>query len=629
MKSFKVFGLVAMAALALAACKNSGNNEPQKPEAQIQEAGFLKVQIAAPAQTGANAPARIGEYGNNYGQFNDGEAYEHTIETAVLVLFKGAGTDELQYTLHSAYELSNTSWNMQSSNPQVTKTGAIVQKIEQSGVETGESLYALVLINKHNYFTVAGTSLKDANGIVLNGTTAGDLIDFVLDETHRNFSAQSFFMTNMPYAQVGGGTNVPTGAVTKFLYPINPASIYASATDAAAGSAVTTVNVERALAKVSVTANNTNVTTDLNSYTGTVLGWFIDNTNPTTYVVRHCMEPVDNVYATSAYGYLQYVSTAATTYRFVAEQPVVPGSSYYRTFWAIDANYNTPATDLTTEAGKVVENWTMTYNPDGTLKDGRLRPVGSYYYCTENTFDIKHQSIANTTRVVVAIQFNNGQDFYTVEPSQSTGTIYDLAALQEDVISQVLNRVTATQWLEEYINGAVVTDAKSLFEVNVTPDTDVQGNNLGTATAVVVLKALQPTWLKAGKTIEGARSAWDLQYDQDWVDTNIAISYYKDGVCYYAALIKHFGDFETPWTESLEMDNTTEGVYGKNSTNFLGRYGVVRNNWYKVNITGVRTIGTSVVPPLTPDVPDDQVEKYIKVEINITPWVIRTQNVTL
>lgn len=627
MKKFQIFCLVAMAMMALTGCKKA-KDAVEDWEEYFKEEGYFKMSIAAPNQTGANAPQRIGEYGNNYGQFNDGEAFEHTIETAVLVLFKGVATnDESTYTLHSAYELANTSWSMQASNPQVTKTGDIVCKIEQAGLAQGESLFALVLINKHNYFTVQGTDLYNGAN-KLTGATAQVMANLLLDETHRNFSAQSFFMTNMPYAQVGGGTKTPTGATTKILYPIDPASIYPSATDAAAGSAVTTVNVERALAKVTVTANSTNVTTDLNHYTGTVLGWFIDNTNPTTYVVRHCAEPVGSLAAT-AYGYLQYVSTEATTYRFVSENPVVPGTNYYRTFWAIDSNYDTPATNLTTEAGKIVDNTIMKYNAQGAVISGRLRPVPGYYYCTENTFNIRHQSVNNTTRIVVAIQFNNGQDFYTIEPAKEVGTIYDLEAVKADVLSQVLNRVTATQWLEEYIDGAVVADATTLFDVTVTPDVDGDGKNLGTAKAEVVLQPLNGNMLKTGKTVADARTAWDAQYDQTWVNENIKISHYPNGVCYYAALIKHFGDFETPWEENLSMENTTEGVYGDNSNNFLGRYGVVRNNWYKVNITGVRTLGTSVVPPLTPDVPDDQVERYIKVEINITPWVIRTQDVKL
>lgn len=622
-------------AMLFAACSSSddviGNETSIKDVFGEDGTAMLRLSIAAPTQTTGSRV--IGAYGDNYGEFNNGEAYEHTVETAVLVLFKGAGDDEKEYTLHSAYELKNTNWSMEDSNPQVTKTGTIVQQIEQGNLTAGESLYALVLLNKHNYFTVDGTTLKDASSTVLNGKKASEVAAMLLDESHRNFSAQSFFMSNMPYTTIGGGNAAPTGAQTKVLYPVNPSSIYENETDALAGSATTTINVERALAKVSVTSSAATFTTeDGKASQGKVLGWFIDNTNPNTYVVRHCQETINPPYAASAYGYLQYASSkqGTPTYRFVSQNPVVnvadhQGNKYYRTFWAVDQNYDTPATGLTTEAGKVVENWVMTYNPDGSLKDGRLRPVGGYYYCTENTFDIKHQSVNNTTRVVVAMQFNNGNDFYTITPG-TTGEIFDAADLKDEVLSQVLNRVSASQWLFDYINGSVVTDSKSLFDVAITPDAVN-----GTATAEVTLKPLSTTQLKAEKTVAGATDAWNNQYDQSWVNNNINISYYKGGVCYYSALIKHFGDIETPWTGNISMDNNTgvNGVYGTSSNDYLGRYGIVRNNWYKVNITGVRTIGTSVVPPLTPDVPDDQVERYIKVDINITPWAIRYQDTKL
>lgn len=631
-------------AMLFAACSSNEelavNEKPIKDAFNEDGTATLRLNIAAPVQSGdftRGVTDEIGSYGDNYGQFNDGEKYEHTVESAVLVLFKGKDTEsELNFTLHSAYELKNTNWSMKDSNPQVTKTGAIVTKIQQGELENDEKLYALILLNKHEYFTVDGINLKNQAGTVLNGKPASVLRDQLLDEKNRNFAAQAFFMSNMPYTKVGGGTTPPTGATTNFLYPINPESIYSNETDALLGDATTTVNVERALAKVSVTSSSANVTTeDSNHSTGKILGWFIDNTNPSTYVVRHCQEPVDGTYAKSEYGYLQYLSDNATTYRFVAKNPVVDqanhkGEKYYRTFWGIDPNYNAPADDLVTEQGKVVENWTMTFNPNGTHKDGRLRPVGSYYYCTENTFDIKHQTEYNTTRVVVAIQFNNGQDFYTINPGE-TGEILPLAELKARVLQLVLERVTALQWLEEYLDKTKVTNyPDDVFDVTV--DTD---EAKGTATVAVVLKALQPSWLKSEKTIEGARGAWDLQYDQNWLNKNYAISYYKSGVAYYSALIKHFGDVETPWTEKSEMQNNTgvNGVYGTSSKNFLGRYGVVRNNWYKVNITGVRTIGSSVVPPLSPeptkDVPDDQVNKYIKVEINITPWAIRYQDTKL
>lgn len=632
----KFFSFVAIAAtMLMASCTKevlvevpaedqAANIEEQSVIDRFHDGvGAIALTIASPSSLGTRA---IGDYGTNYGEFNDGEAYEHTVETAVLVLFKGQGDNELAYTLHSAYELKNTSWDPQSSNNQVTKSGKIVQKIERGGLVDGDKLYALVILNKHNYFTVDADKHELKYGSeVLNTKPLEYCGTLLLDESNRNFAAQSFFMSNMPYTTTPGGSSAPTSTV-KILYPVDNASIYPSETDALAGSAITTINVERALAKVEVTSSsNTFTTTDGQDSEGEVLGWFIDNTNPKTYAVRHSVEPVDAPYSTSAYGYLGYKSQFHETYRFVSEFPVVAGKNWYRTFWAVDQNYNTPATGLTTKAGTIVDNTIMSYDGAGNLVSGNLRPVGKYYYCTENTFDIKHQSVKNTTRVVVAVKFNNGHDFYTVTPGE-TGVIWNVDDLKANIISQYLNRVYPAQWLDEYINGSVVTNPASLFEVTVTPNT-----TNGTATASIALKTLSLTQLKDGKTVNGATDAWNNNYEQSWINTNISLKYYKDGVCYYAALIQHFGESETPWTATASMENNTTaaGVYGTSSADYLGRYGVVRNNWYKVKLTGIRTLGTPTVPTLDGDEPDDQVEKFIKVEINIMPWAIRYQETTL
>lgn len=108
-----------------------------------------------------------------------------------------------------------------------------------------------------------------------------------------------------------------------------------------------------------------------------------------------------------------------------------------------------------------------------------------------------------------------------------------------------------------------------------------------------------------------------------------AISFYETGVSYYQALIRHFNDEETPWSAETGMTNNTESIYeGNDAPKYLGRYSVLRNNWYDINIASVRTLGSPVVPELTED-PDDTVESYITVKINVMPWAKRVQNVIL
>ena len=95
------------------------------------------------------------------------------------------------------------------------------------------------------------------------------------------------------------------------------------------------------------------------------------------------------------------------------------------------------------------------------------------------------------------------------------------------------------------------------------------------------------------------------------------IRYYKEGTSYYyATAIRHFNDDETPWTSGE--------AYG---IQHLGRYGVVRNNWYEVNINSISGPGEPEI--VEPGGPDDKAEGYIRAEINVLSWAKRSQNVDL
>ena len=98
-------------------------------------------------------------------------------------------------------------------------------------------------------------------------------------------------------------------------------------------------------------------------------------------------------------------------------------------------------------------------------------------------------------------------------------------------------------------------------------------------------------------------------------------AYYKGGVSYYPVKIRHFADGEVKkWDGPLTSYDTP--------ANFLGRWGVLRNNWYNIEISGVKTIGSPEVPEVYPT-PDDPSEAWISVEINVLSWAKRTQSAEL
>ena len=108
-------------------------------------------------------------------------------------------------------------------------------------------------------------------------------------------------------------------------------------------------------------------------------------------------------------------------------------------------------------------------------------------------------------------------------------------------------------------------------------------------------------------------------------DPIVGIATYKGGESYYIARIKHFGAL-TPWTEGQE----TYGANNEeNNTKYLGRYGVLRNNWYELTVGNVSGPGTPDVPTIKPKEPDDESYKYISVSVKILSWAKRSQNVDL
>ena len=113
-------------------------------------------------------------------------------------------------------------------------------------------------------------------------------------------------------------------------------------------------------------------------------------------------------------------------------------------------------------------------------------------------------------------------------------------------------------------------------------------------------------------------------------------------MAYYNVRIKHFGDYETPWSSTkpfmtLNSGETVADIYGigadpdNSAANFLGRYGVVRDNWYKLVVSGVKHIGTAEPIDVSKEtlIPDDEIDNYISIHVHILPWVIRNQIVDL
>ena len=92
----------------------------------------------------------------------------------------------------------------------------------------------------------------------------------------------------------------------------------------------------------------------------------------------------------------------------------------------------------------------------------------------------------------------------------------------------------------------------------------------------------------------------------------VGINTYLKGVTYYIARVKHFGDDKTSWSSG--------SAYDGHNDKYLGRYGMLRNNWYELNVGNVYGPGYPGVPPVDPTLPDDENEKYLSVSVKILSW---------
>ena len=566
---------VALAGLMLGSCSssddlNGGGSAPVKQDGN----GYVAFTINLPTQPSTRA-------GSFNDEFKDGMANEYAVKDATLLLFQGA--TESSATFVGAYKLSTEPWTSPAGNQNITTTSKkIVKKIDKSG--TG--MKALVVLNNNGIFTVNET----ANSLKLKGSStdfAGTYEAFVKSASatsSANLTKTGFYMANAPLFNKPGDTTDPAAGTVSTLTDLT-GKIYDTEAEALAGKAAQ-VYVERAVAKVTV--NKVSVTEATTSTSTSVpfdvLGWAIDNFNKTTYLVRNT-EDFDTWKSFSSKG------LTPSKYRFVGGAAVA--TDLYRTYFAKDVNYDT---DYSAGILERATNFVNTY--------GDTNPQ----YCFENTFDVPHQNENLTTLVTIKAQLKGGDDFYVVGGDQTK--LYTKTELDKLVKEKFLN--TEATWVTE---NASTTIGES--DLTVAYDKDEAG--------VIHLKevTVDPAKLKA------TPDPLPATYVKD-VDAAVgSMVYYKNGVSYYTVRIKHFGDDLTPW-EKNKLNVKAGEVYPttNRAENWLGRYGVLRNNWYDITVQGVKGLGSATVPELT-GTTDDELDSYIAVQINVLSWAKRTQNATL
>ena len=184
-----------------------------------------------------------------------------------------------------------------------------------------------------------------------------------------------------------------------------------------------------------------------------------------------------------------------------------------------------------------------------------------------------------------------------------TSYIKDTDLKDMEIINQTVNNFLAAT---KVVADASAAGASTTITLNGSGnDLTTAGNRMLTASNITVTKATGDVVALKPEDVKAIN-------DKLGLSEGYGISTYEKGESYYIARIKHFGDALTPWNPG--------DAYNDDNLKYLGRYGMLRNNWYELKVGNVYGPGYPGVPPVDPTLPDDENEKYLSVSVKILSW---------
>ena len=568
------FGLAVLAAMTASCSSNNelvnGGNGSGENESGVSYASFS-----------INLPTTRGTRAGSGPTFEKGDANEYDVFNATLLVFKkGTTAGEGNYTLAEKVDLGSMEPWKSPSETGVTTQAKITAKL--SNVDKSGDYFALVLLNNGS-----GTDAK------VTLPSEGDTFsawNVATNANATNFTdtKKGFYMANAPLY------NATDKSVTT-LVAIDKNKIFPTEAQASSGEAAADIYVERGLAKVTLTAatKDEKPVATSSSYAGdkvTIKNWALDVTNLKTFPIHN----VDGLSTEYAEIWNNDGTAAPSTQRFVDNNT---GTMVKRVYWGTDPNYKeTTLSGETTESKNArIENFN--YVEKGDLTADPTAPL----YCLENTFNLANMVQGQTTRVIFKASYTpkdftaaDGKTFFKV------GTSVALWSQKN---------------LEDHIKAAVTKVISDATTANTTIDLAATGNDI-TAAGNHVIEASNITVTGHVVKPEEVKAV----NDKVGLTKDAGISTYANGESYYIARIKHFGDALTPWNSGETYNDNLK---------YLGRYGMLRNNWYELDVQSVSGPGYPDVPDVKPNTPDDEDDKYIKVSVKILDWAKRSQKVDL
>lgn len=571
MKIKHLFGLAVIAAMS-ASCSSNEDLGTAGPGTGTNETGvgYATFTINLPSVSGTRAVDAGGA------EMAEGTPEEYKVSKATALIFQKYGSDEGSYKFVESVTLPIDGWTDDSTPGITTTSKKLVAKL--TNVDTKNDYSVLILLNNKNVnLPTVGQSYNDWN-------SKNILTPSVTDWA----GSDGFYMANAP---LKGSADSPATLVS-----IDKDKIYASEAEAnkPTNDCAATVFVERGVAKMTVAAPGTitvkdKATTKPTKSQVTFSNWALDITNRKTYAVHN----ID--------GLSKDFPAIWTTPRFIGTNS--------RVYWGKDPNYNLDHLNKTDKEAEREAEFNFINATSGINKT-----FTESAYCLENTFNLANMYQGQTTRVIFKATYTPKDDagnpladkdgtFYTIG---NMTTILKEAALETAVntaATSVLPGCTVdyTNLKQEGSHVITLADIKDSTGTTLVADKVYSGK-----TGTKIVKEIND---KLG-LIDGAGHA----------EAMVGINTYAQGVTYYIARVKHFGSL-TPWSSGES--------YGTDNGKYLGRYGMLRNNWYELEVGNVYGPGYPGVPPVDPTQPDDENEKYLSVSVKILSWAKRSDTVDL
>ena len=561
-----LFGMAVMAT-ALVACSSNDDLASNGHEGNQTGEAYASFRINLPTTNGTRVAGDP--------TFDGGDKNEYAVKDAALLLFQKEGSD---FKFKEVVDLGNMEpWTASKPGGGITTTAKLTAKITTAVVGANKGYYALIVLN-NNFETAPKITYPTV------GQTYADWSQHEANATANYLKYdKGFFMANAPKYVAGAPETL-----------VEIKNIYASKQQAE-NSTATTVYVERGLAKVSLASTSAeHVDIADGNYAGDkvdIEGWTLDVTNTKTYPVHVTEGLWADTWKTT-------VTPAATNGASMDRFHDTKLTEFPRVYWGLDPNYSTDFATVEACNGEFKMASKANFKTGDEAKKAQ--------YCLENTFDIDHMVQGQTTRVLFSAKytpanFTDGETFYKFGNSPKLWHEADVVAQIKAKAQEVLGEADADK----------VTVTLAATDNNMTKSGVrlVAAANITYGTTALTTKQVDEINAKLG--FKKATST----------DAAVGLSTYESGVSYYVARVKHFNEL-THWTPG---DKTYDG----NNANWLGRYGVLRNNWYELSVSSVSGPGYPDVPKVNPEGPDDENDQYINVEVKILDWAKRSQSIDL